>query len=502
MNKNILKLLFSAVLVMCCTRLFATTSFWVDEIHYTVTSETDRTVEVTLHSTFSGPAIIPETVTYDNIVYTVTAITSVAFASTEITSVSIPATVTSIGEYAFLNCSSLTSVTINSNALVSANHSPHISGHGGFLDIFGSQVEEYVIGPSVVTVGQWTFYECSGMKTLSFASGSQLKLIKIHAFDGCSGLIAVTIPASVTEIQGFGFGDCTGLTQLTFEGNACQNNIEENAFYLTGSAQTPVALTLPASWDNEFLPEEGKSWYGGYFASNRYFDLDAYKEFVMGQIREKFEELSCYLDSEANYVLSCINGVGSSETKIEVDEHKNDAFNCIALRKRKNESKAEIETARDGVSDWSGIEAEIIQNYLDSIESSSSTDNVNSTRQTALNYMAQHENRKSALAAITDAMGEFAESEYLQSLVADEWSAINQATSEQTINTKRDSAIGKINGVLETYRHAFTEGQYAAFGEMGEPCEDCPAVDVSKGTKNIRLYNPDKVEFLKTTGVE
>lgn len=40
-------------------------------------------------------------------------------------------------------------------------------------------------------------------------------------------------------------------------------------------------------------------------------------------------------------------------------------------------------------------------------------------------------------------------------------------------------------------------GLNTAFGEMGTECDDCPAVDVKKGTKTIRLYNPDKVEFIK-----
>lgn len=33
---------------------------------------------------------------------------------------------------------------------------------------------------------------------------------------------------------------------------------------------------------------------------------------------------------------------------------------------------------------------------------------------------------------------------------------------------------------------------------MGDPCTDCPAVDVTKGTTTIRLYSPEKVEFRKT----
>lgn len=34
-------------------------------------------------------------------------------------------------------------------------------------------------------------------------------------------------------------------------------------------------------------------------------------------------------------------------------------------------------------------------------------------------------------------------------------------------------------------------------GEMGEPCEDCPSIEVTKGDKTVKLYNPEKVEFKK-----
>ena len=34
-------------------------------------------------------------------------------------------------------------------------------------------------------------------------------------------------------------------------------------------------------------------------------------------------------------------------------------------------------------------------------------------------------------------------------------------------------------------------------GEMAEPCEDCPSIEVTKGDKTVKLYNPEKVEFKK-----
>ena len=59
-----------------------------------------------------------------------------------------------------------------------------------------------------------------------------------------------------------------------------------------------------------------------------------------------------------------------------------------------------------------------------------------------------------------------------------------------------------INGyiILSDLQYAisiYNSGKAAALGSMGEPCDDCPAVNVIKGTKTVKLYNPEKVEFIK-----
>ena len=66
-------------------------------------------------------------------------------------------------------------------------------------------------------------------------------------------------------------------------------------------------------------------------------------------------------------------------------------------------------------------------------------------------------------------------------------------------------ARGKTEGYNDGYQHGKNDGDAAgyargkseAFGEMGTECENCPAVEVTKGTTTIRLYNPEKVELRK-----
>src|SRR5665213_3158679 len=87
--------------------------------------------------------------------------------------------VTSIGDYAFLNCSGLTSVTIPD---------------------------------SVTSIGSAAFYQCSGLTNLTIPNS--VTSIGVYAFEFC-GLTSVTIPNSVTSIGNDAFGDCSGLTAIT-----------------------------------------------------------------------------------------------------------------------------------------------------------------------------------------------------------------------------------------------------------------------------------------------
>ncbi|MCQ2314274.1 MAG: hypothetical protein MJZ56_03770 [Bacteroidales bacterium] len=66
---------------------------------------------------------------------------------------------------------------------------------------------------------------------------------------------------------------------------------------------------------------------------------------------------------------------------------------------------------------------------------------------------------------------------------------INAATSVETINAIKEQALAAIASAMVVYN--------SALGEMGEPCEDCPSVEVTKGTKTVKLYNPESVKFKK-----
>ncbi|MGM9665165.1 MAG: leucine-rich repeat domain-containing protein, partial [Eubacteriales bacterium] len=98
------------------------------------------------------------------------------------TSFIIPDTVTEIGDYAFYNCSSLTSVTI---------------------------------GNGVTSIGRWAFDGCSGLTSIEIPDS--VTSISYSAFSGCTGLTSIVIPGSVESIGEIAFSNCTGLTSVTIE---------------------------------------------------------------------------------------------------------------------------------------------------------------------------------------------------------------------------------------------------------------------------------------------
>ena len=128
---------------------------------------------------------------------------------TGLTSVTIGNSVTTIGSNAFSSCTSLTSVTLNSNSIVSKNYTTS----SNIKSIFGSQVTEYIIGDSVTSIGDYAFYQCTGLTNVTI--GNSVTTIGRSAFNHCIGLTSITIPNSVTTIGDYAFRNCSNLTSIT-----------------------------------------------------------------------------------------------------------------------------------------------------------------------------------------------------------------------------------------------------------------------------------------------
>ena len=119
-----------------------------------------------------------------------------------LTSVEIPNSVTSIGYEAFQGCSGLTSIVIP-NSVTSI-------GSSAFSDCNGLIRVE--IPNSVTSIGSSAFSDCSGLTSIEI--GNSVTSIGVCAFSDCYGLTSVVIPNSVTSIGEWAFEYCSGLTSI------------------------------------------------------------------------------------------------------------------------------------------------------------------------------------------------------------------------------------------------------------------------------------------------
>ena len=146
------------------------------------------------------------------------------------TSVTIPNSVTSIGDYAFNNCRNLASITIPSNITS--------IGEEAFTDCRG--LTSITIPTSVASIGDYAFSNCTGLTSIDIPNS--ITSIVNRMFYGCTGLTSITIPSNITSIGGGAFSGCTGLTSITIPNSV--TSIGGSAFYgCTGL----TSITLPDS---------------------------------------------------------------------------------------------------------------------------------------------------------------------------------------------------------------------------------------------------------------
>ena len=130
---------------------------------------------------------------------------------TNLTSVVLPQTCTTIGDSAFVNDKALTTINLNNITSIGASA---FNGCNNLIYFHGAGSAAGELNLSNVTfIGKFAFQNCKNLTSLAFSNS--VTSIGENAFNSCSGLTSITIPNSVTSIGGGAFRNCTGLTSLT-----------------------------------------------------------------------------------------------------------------------------------------------------------------------------------------------------------------------------------------------------------------------------------------------
>ena len=174
----------------------------------------------------------------------VTSIGNEAFAyCTNLTSIEIPSGVTSIENYAFSNCTSLNSINVDKdNQSYSSEDGILFDKEKKKLITYpaGKKEKEYNIPSSVTSIGAGTFYGCRSLTRIEIPSS--VTSIECLAFYGCTSLTSIEIPSSVTRIAAQVFYGCTSLTSIEIPSSV--TSIGMWAFY---NCTSLTSIEIPSS---------------------------------------------------------------------------------------------------------------------------------------------------------------------------------------------------------------------------------------------------------------
>ena len=276
------RLLFIPLIFLLPMLMMATT---INGIAYTLEVSTKKATVIAKSPQYNGNIVIPSTIQYNGINYTVTAIGDHAFENcTELTSIDISNTVTSIGELAFYGCSSLSAIVIpqsvtkigqgafacgfslssievaggnqvydsredcqaiietSSNTLIAGCSSTVIPGSVtgiGASAFCRAGLTAIVIPEGVTRIGNRAFEQCSRLTSVTIPKS--MKAIGFWTFYGCSNLSSVILPKGVECIEESTFEACTHLT-LVF----IPNSVTSIGFGAFRGCSNLSSIILPA----------------------------------------------------------------------------------------------------------------------------------------------------------------------------------------------------------------------------------------------------------------
>lgn len=244
--------LFLITMFLCMTffNAMAQKTVTIDGIKYYI--ENGEATIAVQDETLSGDIVIPESISYDGNNYTVVRATNGAFQNTDITGITLPNSITSLGNSCFKFCNNLTSVKLPDNITSLGDYTfmgcsdlsvielPKKLISLGVSCFLNCNITKLTLPNSITTIGQGCFYSCSNLETVTlpqnitnlpascFRDCKKLSGITLHegitslgesCFAGCSSLTSIKLPKSINKITGpalYGcFKDCSNLSEVT-----------------------------------------------------------------------------------------------------------------------------------------------------------------------------------------------------------------------------------------------------------------------------------------------
>lgn len=195
------KTLSVITLLFCAIAISAQEIATIDSIKYYLDNGQATIMSTT--ATSSGDLKIPESVTYNNVSYTVSSISTKAFSGTTISSVTLPNSITSMGDGCFYCCRTLTSVTLPDGITSLPNEC-----FSGCIKLTNIKLPH-----GITTLGNYCFDECSNLAAITLPDG--ITSLGEACFDRCSSLSSIALPDGITSLGEACFYGCYKITSMT-----------------------------------------------------------------------------------------------------------------------------------------------------------------------------------------------------------------------------------------------------------------------------------------------
>ena len=243
---------------------------------------------------------------------------SSAFSGSGLTTVTLPNSLTYLGDYAFSSCKDLASISIGTgiteipyncftgcNALTSVDLPEHVTSIGGGAYSYCNGLVSITLPGSIQTVGASAFASCSNLEEVvipdnvttlgekAFQYDSKLKYVQIgkgittlekDLFNSCESLSSVELSEGLTAVKAFVFEDCSSLKTVTFPSTL--TTLSESTSFGWSPESLYFLGTQPATGERS----TDEPFYGLYDKTKVYVPESAFDDYKQSTVFEKFFE--------------------------------------------------------------------------------------------------------------------------------------------------------------------------------------------------------------------